>query len=132
MIVIRRNLHVEPVVLTSQFFESFAFRFGDEERKENTDQPGCQKWLRGWGVHEQGKDFHNVVQPSVGTASVSQGADQSLRNDSADFTGSGAHTMGGGTIPGGEDFTRHDESRSIGTEILEEVAEAIKSEESPR
>ena len=83
--------------------------------------------VRRWSIHEQGKDFHDVVQPSVGAASVSQGADQSLRNDSTDLTGSSAHTVGGGTIPGGEDFTRHDESRSIGTEILEEVAETVKS-----
>jgi len=72
-----------------------------------------------------------VIQPNVGAASVSQGADQSLRNDSADFTGSSAHTMGGRTVSGWEDFTRHDESRGIGTEILEEVAETIKSKESP-
>src|ERR1700733_7235941 len=98
MIAVRRNFHVEPVVLTSQFFESFMLRFRDEERKENTDQPECQN-AKTMGIHEQGKDFHNVVQPGVGTASVSQGADQSLRNDSADFTGSGAHTVGGGTIP---------------------------------
>jgi len=87
--------------------------------------------VRRWSIHEQGKDFHDVVQPSVGAASVSQGADQSLRNDSTDLTGSSAHTVGGGTIPGGEDFARDDESRSVGTEILEEVAETIKSEESP-
>ena len=39
MIAIRRHIHVEPVVLTGQLFESLALRLRDEERKEDTDQP---------------------------------------------------------------------------------------------
>ena len=73
-----------------------------------------------------------MVQPSISTTSVSQGSDQSLGDDGTDFTGSSTHTVGGRTISRREDFTRNDESRGVGTEILEEIAETVKSKQSPR
>jgi len=72
-----------------------------------------------------------VIQPSVGTTSVSQGSDEGLSNDSTDFTRSSAHTMGGRTISGREYFTRNNECCGVWTEILEEIAETVKSEQSP-
>lgn len=78
-------------------------------------------------LHEQGKDFHYMVQPGIRTTSVSQGADQSLRDDSTDFTRSSRNTVSSRTVSCGEDFSRNDESSGVGTEILEEVAQTVES-----
>ena len=70
-----------------------------------------------------------MIQPSVGSASVSQGTDQSLRNNSPDFTGSSADTVRGRSISRGKDFTGNDKCRRIGSKVLEEVAKTVQSKQ---
>ena len=71
-----------------------------------------------------------MVQPSVRPTPIPQRSNQSLRNNRASLTSSSADTVPGRTVPSGEDFARDDESGTVGSEILEEVAEAIKRKQS--
>ena len=77
--------------------------------------------------HEQGKNFHNVVQPRIRDAIVVfKGPNKCLRDDSANLTGRCTNTEGRRTIPSGEDFTGNKESRRIGTKVLEEIAKTVE------
>ena len=93
IIIVRRNLHVEPMVLTSQLFESLALRLRDEQRSEDADQPAHKNSENHGNIHEQCEDFHDVVQPSISPTSVPQGTNQSLCDDGANLTRRGADTM---------------------------------------
>ena len=77
--------------LASKLLESLALGFRDQQCGENTAQ------------HEEGVDFHDVVEPwvRVGLCRVTAGAkrtNEHLGDDGADLAGSGGDTVGGGTV----------------------------------
>lgn len=85
-VVLGRTWH-----LASKLLESLALGFRDQQCGENTAQ------------HEEGVDFHDVVEPwvRVGLCRVTAGAERTnehLGDDGADLAGSGGDTVGGGTV----------------------------------
>ena len=73
--------------LTSQLLESLALGLGDQQSGEDTAQ------------HKQRVDLHDVVEPGalVGRrcASRTEGSDEDLGDDGADFAGGGGDAVGG-------------------------------------
>jgi len=90
----------------SQLLESLPLGFWNQQRCKYAAQ------------HEECEDLHDVVEPwgvvAVGwcTASV-EWADDDLRNDGTDFTGSGAKPVRSRAIPGGEAFAGYNEGCRI-------------------
>ncbi len=90
----------------SQLLESLPLGFWNQQRCKYAAQ------------HEEREDLHDVVEPwSVGavgwcTASV-EWADDDLRNDGTDFTGSSAKAVRSRAIPGGEAFAGYNEGCRI-------------------
>lgn len=126
LLVIQVVVHgvVVVLVLTRKLLECLALRLGDQECREDSDQ------------HEESEDLHDVVQPwrgssaagaSLGT-SRAQRSDQDLGNDGTELSGSSRDTVRGRPVTRGEYFTRDDERGSVGSEVLEEVAEDVESE----
>lgn len=107
--------------LTSKFFESLAFRLGDQQRREDTAE------------HEESKDLHDVVEPrggvGLGRATGTQRTEDALRDDGTDFAGGGGDTVRGGTVASREAFTRNDESGGVRTEVEEELGEDEERDE---
>ena len=93
--------------LARQFFQRLALRLGDEEGGEAADQ------------HEEGEDLHDVVEPwgfiARDTAAGSERAEDALRDDSADFAGSGGEAVRSGAVPSWEAFAGDDERRGVRT-----------------
>jgi hypothetical protein len=81
-------------------------------------------------IHKQCKDLHDMVQPGIGSAPISQWSDQSLRDDCTNLSGSSADTMRSRTISRGENFAGNNKGRGIGTEVLEKIAETVKRKQS--
>jgi hypothetical protein len=71
-----------------------------------------------------------VPDESVGATNVTKRGEPDLGDDSTKFSGSGGHTVGGGTVTSWEDLTRDDEGGDVGAEVLEKVGEAIEEDES--
>jgi hypothetical protein len=80
--------------LAGELLEGLALGLGDEEGGEDTAQ------------HEQGVDLHDVVEPGAfvggGCAAGSEGSDEDLGDDGADFAGGGGDAVGGGAVAGWE------------------------------
>lgn len=80
--------------LTRKLLEGLALRLRDEEGGEAAHE------------HEEGVDFHDVVEPRalvVGRrAAGAQGSDEDLGDDGADFAGGGGEAVGGGAVAGRE------------------------------
>ena len=81
-------------------------------------------------IHEKGKDFHEMVDPGIGSSFVLQCSGHRLRNNGTNLAGTSRDTVRGRSISGWEDLTRDNERGGIGTKVLEEIAKTIKSEES--
>jgi len=64
--------------------------FGDEKCRKNTED------------HEESEDLHDMVQPVVCSAFVSEWGEEGLRENSARFSGGGRDPVCSGTITGGE------------------------------
>ena len=71
-----------------------------------------------------------MIQPGIRPSSVSQGAEQGLGNDWPGLPGGSAYPMTCWAIPCREHLTRNNESRRVGSEVLEKVAETIKGKQS--
>lgn len=82
------------------------------------------------GIHEKSEDFHKMVDPGVGSSFVLQCAGHSLSHDGANLTGTSGDTVSCGSVSRREDFTRYNKGGGVGSEVLEEVAETVKSEKS--
>ena len=92
--------------LTSELLKSLALGLGDEKSGEDTAQ------------HEEGEDLEDVVEPWGGgralwCATGTERTDDDLRDDGTDFAGRGGETVRGGTVAGGEAFTRDDEGGGV-------------------
>ena len=115
-----------PWNFTSQLLKSLALGLRNEERSEDTAQ------------HKEREDLHDVVEPWGGSGSGRTGFSTScsertkddLCDDGTDFSGSGRDTVGGGTVAGGETFTRHNESGGVGAEVEEELGQDVEGQES--
>lgn len=107
-------------LLTAELLKSAALGLGDQHRAEDTEQ------------HEEREDLDDVVEPRVlvlegggcgAGAAGAERADDDLRDDGADLTGSGGQTVGGGSVASGEDLTGDDEGGGVGAEVEEELRE---------
>jgi len=122
---IRSGLDTKPVILTSQFFQGLALCLRDKEWREDSEKPENYK-MDTWGIHEQRKNLHDMVQPGIRSPSISQGTDQRLGNDWPSLPCGSTDAMSCWAIPGRENLTRNNEGRCVRTEILEKVAETIE------
>ena len=89
--------------LTSKLLERLPLGLRYEQSSEATTQ------------HEERKDLHDVVEPGgwvllSWVAFGTQGSEDGLGDNSANFAGSSGQTVGGGAVPGWETFPRYDES----------------------
>ena len=64
----------------------------------------------------------------VGTADVGERIENNLGNDSSKFSGSSGDTVRGRTVTSWEDLTGYDEGGGVGTEVLEEVGQAVEED----
>lgn len=95
------------VILTAELLKSLAGRLGDEEGGEATEK------------HEESVNFQDVIHPRgsviLGSTAGAEGGNGTLSNDGANLSGSSRDTVRGRSVAGGENFTRNDESSSVGT-----------------
>lgn len=105
--IVPRNLHTSRKSriilrrtrnLTSELLKSLALSLRNQKSSEATEK------------HEQSVDLHDVVEPGgfVGgsCAAGTEGADEDLGDDGADFAGGGGDAVGGGTVAGWEAWRR--------------------------
>lgn len=116
-IVLRRALH-----LSSQLLQRLPLRLRDQQRREDTAE------------HEERKDLQDMVQPrrrraSGRCATGSQGADEGLGEDGADFARGGGDAVGGGAVSGREAFAWYYEGCCVWTEVEEELGDDVEAEE---
>jgi hypothetical protein len=81
-------------------------------------------------VHEKSEDFHKMVNPRVGSSFVLQCSGHGLSNDGTNLATARGYAVRGRPVSGWKHFTWYNEGGGIGTEVLEEIAETIKSKES--
>lgn len=97
------------------------YGFRDQERGEDT------------GEHESGKDLHNVVEPwgfvGRGRSASALRANDELRKDRTELTRRSGNTVGGRAVPGRETLAGNDEGGRVGSEVEEELAEHVQSEQ---
>jgi hypothetical protein len=108
---------------TSQLLKSLPLRLGDQQRSEDAQE------------HEQRENLHHVVQPRAGVllrdnALRPQRTKDGLGHNRTDFAGGGAETVRCRAVARREALAGDDESRSVGAEVEEELAEDVKSQES--
>jgi hypothetical protein len=90
------------VVFAGKLFKGLASSLGNEEGGEAAEQ------------HEESVDLQDVVQPVLTIVSL-EGGDGTLADDGTNLARGGRDTVRGGTVSGGEDFTRDNESGGVGT-----------------
>lgn len=112
-----RTGDVAFLVLVREVFERLLLRLGDEQRRGDARQ------------HEEGKDFHDVLDELVLAADVDELTKAKLGNDGAELSGRGGDTVCGRAVTGGEGFTGNDEGRRVGPKVLEEIGEAVEEHE---
>lgn len=72
----------------------------------------------------------HVLHECVLATNILEPGETDLGDDGSQLAARSRDTMGRRTITSGEGFTGDNESRSVGTEVLEEVGEAVKENES--
>lgn len=108
---------VLEVLLSVELLKSAALGLGDEESGEDTRK------------HEQSEDLQDMVDPSVLAANILKTGEPDLRDDGTELARGGGDTVARAAVAGGEDFAGDDESGGVGTEVLEEVGEAVQEDE---
>ena len=105
------------MVLVREVFERLLLRLRDEQRRGDARQ------------HEEGKDFHDVLDELVLAADVDELTKAKLGNDGAELSGGGGDTVCSRAVTGGEGLTGNDEGRRVGPKVLEEIGEAVEEHE---
>jgi len=112
-----RTSNVAFLVLVREVFQRPLLRLRNEERREDT------------GQHEEGKDFHDVLDELVLATNVDKLAKAKLGNNGAELSGGSGDTVCCRAVTRGEGFAGNDEGGRVGTEVLEEVGEAVEEHE---
>ena len=106
----------------SKFLKSLALGFWDQQSGEATQQ------------HEKSEDLHDVIEPwswvGNGNNTLSlEGTEHNLSDDSTDFARGSRDTVGGRSVTCWETFTRNDKRCSVRSEVEEELAKDVQSQE---
>jgi len=109
-----RILNEALLFFIREFLKRLAFRLRKKEgRKDATE-------------HEQSKYLQNVLDEFPGSTDILKLTEPDLGDNSTELAAPGGDTVAGRTITSGEGFSRDDESGCVGTEVEEEVAQAVK------
>ena len=104
-----------------ELLKSLALGLRDEEGREDTQQ------------HEQREYLQDMVEPRrrvfLGSAPCAKRANENLSDDGANLSRGGRDTVAGGPVASWETFARHDEGGRVRSEVEEEVAQDVASEE---
>ena len=124
------------LLLVGHLFQCLSFRLRKKESREDTSKHeegenlqavkrgGDASTKRDW-IENRKSDVH-VLHEMVLAANVFELCKANLRNDGTEFPACSRNTMRSGTITGRERLSGDDEGCGVGTEVLEEVGEAVQ------
>ena len=109
---------------------------GDEKRGEDTSQHkksknlhAKQKFEFNVGAERNPRCSH-VFHEFVRASDVNKLSKADLRNDSSELSRGSRYAVACRTVTSGESLSRNNESGGVGTEVLEEVGQAVQEDES--
>lgn len=70
-----------------------------------------------------------MVDPLVSASNILKLGEADLGDDGTELPGRRGDSVRGGSVASGEYFSRNDEGRGVGAEILEEVGQAVEEDE---